>query len=74
MPKHYTTQEGFADMIQLRGIHHELGIQGGTARTWRKKVNDHPDDPTQWGISLDLMEACLKLTGHTIIQEKLWKK
>jgi hypothetical protein len=72
--KELTTHQAFAKLIQLRGIHHELGISSSTVRTWRKKVNDHPDDPTQWSITLDRIEALLTLTGHQVIQEKLWKK
>lgn len=74
MPKKpMTTTEAFAAMIQLRGIHNDLGLTGGTTRQWRKAVNDHPDDPTRWGITINRMEELLIMTGHKVVQEKLWK-
>ncbi len=67
-----TTTEAFAQMIQLRGIHNDLGLDGGTTRKWRKQVNDNPGDPSTWGISINRMEELLTLTGHKVVQEKLW--
>lgn len=72
--KQYTTEEAFAQMIQLRGIHNDLELSGSTTRMWRKAVNDNPDDPTKWRISEELMSELLEKTGHTVIQVKLWKK
>lgn len=73
MRKPLTTTEAFAQMIQLRGIHNDLGVEGGSTRFWRKRVNDNPDNPAKWGISIDKMEELLLRTGHSIVQEKLWK-
>lgn len=74
MEKKLKTTEAFANMIQIRGIHHELGIESTTVRYWRKKVNDNPENPKSWGITTDKMEELLILTGHKVIQEKLWKQ
>jgi len=61
-------------MINLRSIHIELGVTSSTTRTWRKKVNDHPDNPKEWGISINHMEELLTRFGYTVVQEKTWEK
>ncbi len=74
MAKTYTTTQAFAEMINLWGIHKEMELSSATTRGLRKRVNDHPNDPTKWKISIDKMEEMLTKFGFEVVQEKLWKK
>ncbi len=69
-----TTQEAFKEMIQDRGIHNDLELSGGYVRKVRKAINDNPDTPEHWGISLDKMHQLLQKVGYSKKQETLWKR
>ncbi|MEQ8548745.1 MAG: hypothetical protein RIC03_12585 [Cyclobacteriaceae bacterium] len=68
-----TTIQAFKELVNERGIAKELDINPNTLRSYRKMVNDNPDDPTLWKISINKMEELLEAGGYTVVQEKLWK-
>ncbi len=68
-----TTEQAYKELINKRGIADQLQLNGNTLRNYRKWANDHPEDPSQWKVSIRKMEELLELGGYKVVQEKLWK-
>jgi len=62
-----TTREAFAQLVERRGWHKNLGISDNAA--WSAKNHFQKGN-----ITIDKMEELLEKAGFTVLQEKLWKK
>lgn len=56
----------FREVINTRGIHHELGMNESTVRALRKQFNDGGS------ITVEKMREVLQLAGYKCVQEERW--
>jgi Glu-tRNA(Gln) amidotransferase subunit E-like FAD-binding protein len=56
----------FNQVINTRGIHHQLGMNESTVRALRKQFND------AGSISVEKMREVLQLAGYKKVQEERW--
>lgn len=56
----------FGEVINIRGIHHELGMDESTVRALRKRYNDGGS------VSVEKMREVLKAKGYKCVQEERW--
>jgi hypothetical protein len=57
----------FGEIINTRGVYHQLGLPEGTVRALRKKYNDHT------GISAKKMREVLTKAGYRQAQPEMWE-
>lgn len=65
-PKGRTLESLFREVINTRGIHHQLGMNESTVRALRKQFNDGGS------ISVEKMREVLQLVGYKMVQEERW--
>lgn len=58
----------FDEVINTRGIHHDLNLNENQIRSLRKRFNDEK------GVSVEKMREILKKAGYKCIQEEKWGK
>lgn len=56
----------FGEVINTRGIHHQLEMKEATVRSLRKQFNDNGS------ISVEKMREVLQRAGFKCVQEELW--
>lgn len=61
-----TLTDLFDEVINTRGIHHELGMNEATVRSLRNRFNK------DGSITIDKMREVLGKAGYQLIQEELW--
>ncbi|WBL42386.1 hypothetical protein PBT90_16745 [Algoriphagus halophytocola] len=67
-----STEEGsleklFAEIINIRGVHHQLDMHEGTVRTYRKRFADGK-------MTVEKMREVLEKAGYKMKQEERWGK
>jgi hypothetical protein len=70
-PQFYMREQGnvdqlFGELINIRGIHVQLGMNESTVRALRKKFNDGTP------ISLEKKREILEVAGYKMKQEERW--
>lgn len=58
----------FAEVINIRAIHGQLGMNESTVRALRKKCNDGT------AISVEKKREILEAAGYKMVQEERWGK
>lgn len=71
-PQFYMREEGsidqlFAEVINIKAIHLQLGMNESTVRALRKKLNDGV-----LGVSVEKKREILKAAGYKMVQEERW--
>lgn len=61
-----TIESLFDEIINIRGIHHELGMDESTVRALRKRFNDGGS------VSVEKMREVLKVKGYKCVQKEMW--
>jgi hypothetical protein len=61
-----TLEALFNEVINTRGIHHQLGMKEATVRSLRKQYND------KGSISVEKMREILKIMGYRSVQSEMW--
>ncbi|WP_231424024.1 hypothetical protein [Pedobacter sp. Leaf250] len=62
-----TTREAFAQLVERRGWHRELGISDSAAYSAKNHFKTGE-------IAIEKMEELLEKAGFKVIQEKKWEK
>lgn len=57
----------FNEIINTRGIHHQLGMKETTVRSLRKQYND------SGSVSVEKMREILTIMGYRCVQAEMWE-
>ena len=62
----FTTDKSLERLFSTRGWYKNSGINGSTARVYKKRFNEH-------GLEMETRIKILELCGYKIVQEMMWK-